>query len=142
MVISLKYCGQLICKFMDYFCCCNLFEVLSCDFYFRSVFDYIYFLKMSVLEHSTTNGRLKLKKISSNIHFPEDKTSNLPYLGKEITACTTILTSDCEQEIERRVEDELTSSNSINWCRTIHNVYPLKVTGNYYYFCVNSYSLK
>lgn len=96
---------------------------------------------MSVLEHST-KGRLKLKKIRSNINFPEDKSSSLPYLGNEITKCTTVLMPDCEHEIEGKVKADLVHSNLINWCRTIHNVYPLKVTGNYYYFCINSCSLK
>lgn len=81
------------------------------------------------LNNRNTERRLKLQKIKNSVHFPDDKSSSFPYLGKEVTECTTVLKPDWDHKVEKSVESILTERRAINWCRTMQTIHPLKITG-------------
>lgn len=79
-------------------------------------------------DHSDT--RIKLAKIKKSIHFPGDDEAGLPYLGKEVAGCTSVIKNDTSDlVVDERIQAELVDAELINWCRTIQPLYPTNALG-------------
>lgn len=72
----------------------------------------------------------KLIKIKKSIHFPGDNEDGLPYLGKDVAGCTSVIKNDAfDLAVDERIQAALVHAELINWCRTIQPLYPLNASG-------------
>ena len=67
------------------------------------------------------------KSIMKEICY-SDQENIFPSLSKEAAQCSAQFQDDSQLDV--RAEKDLKEKQVINWCRTIHRLYPLKVQGN------------
>lgn len=95
---------------------------------FQKVFRLSSVLELEMSDYSDT--RVKLAKIKKSIHFPGEDRTGLPYLGKEVAGCTSVIKNDAfDLAVDERIQAALINAELINWCRTIQPLYPLNALG-------------